>query len=96
MLTYFFRYLASGCSLRDFQYNYLIGKSTAAKHIRQVCDVLWYKLKNIVMDEPTREKWVDISNNFEKKSRFPNCLGALDGIHIRLIQPENSGKIIFH
>ena len=96
MLTYFFRYLASGCCLRDLQYNYLISKFTAAKHIRQVCDVLWYKLKNIVMAKPTREKWVDISNNFEKKSRFPNCLGALDGKHIRLIQPENSGSLYYN
>lgn len=96
MLTYFFRYLASGCSLRNLQYNYLIGKSTKAKHIRQVCDVLWYKLKNIVIVEPTREKWIDISNNFEKKSWFPNCLGTLDGKHIRLIQPQNSGSLYYN
>ncbi|KAK5650153.1 hypothetical protein RI129_001182 [Pyrocoelia pectoralis] len=92
----FFRYLGSGCSLGDIHYNYLIGKSTAATIIPHVCETIWKKLKNIVMSEPTKGKWNEISMKFEKNSKFPNCLGALDGKHIRLIQPEHTGSLFYN
>lgn len=42
---------------------------------------------------PTKEKWNEIFKAFEKKSIFSNCLGALDGKNIRLIQPEHIGSL---
>ncbi|CAH1995347.1 unnamed protein product [Acanthoscelides obtectus] len=84
------RYLATGCSLGTLSYDYRIGKSTVATIIPHVCETIWRKLRPIVMSEPTKEKWYEISTIFEKNSKFPNCLGALDGKHIRLIQPEQS------
>ncbi|KAI8441647.1 hypothetical protein MSG28_015201 [Choristoneura fumiferana] len=79
------RYLATGCSLGTLSYDYRIGKSTVATIIPHVCETIWRKLKPIVMSEPTKEKWYEISEIFEKHSKFPNCLGALDGKHIRLM-----------
>lgn len=92
----FYRYLASGCSIGELHYEYLMGKSTAAAIIRQVCEVIWRKLKNIVMSEPTKEQWLEISKGFEEKAKFPNCIGALDGKHIRLIQPKTSGSLYYN
>lgn len=48
------------------------------------------------MSEPTKEKWNEISKTFEKNSKFPICVGALDGKHIRLIQPEHTGSMYFN
>lgn len=48
------------------------------------------------MSEPTKEKWYEISSIFQKNSKFPHCLGALDGKHIRLIQPEHSGSMYYN
>ncbi|KAI8441515.1 hypothetical protein MSG28_015103 [Choristoneura fumiferana] len=90
------RYLATGCSLGTLSYDYRIGKSTVATIIPHVCETIWRKLKPIVMSEPTKEKWYEISEIFEKHSKFPNCLGALDGKHIRLIQPEHTGSMYYN
>jgi hypothetical protein len=30
---------------------------------------------------------------FEKRSDFPHCLGAIDGKHFRLIKPEPCGSM---
>lgn len=74
-----------------------MGKSTAAAAIiHQVCKVIWRKLKNIVMSQPTKEKWLEISNGFEQNAKFPNCIGALYGKHIRLIHPQNSGSLYYN
>lgn len=48
------------------------------------------------MSEPTKEKWIEISKGFEIHAKFPNCIGALDGKHIRMIQPENSGSLYYN
>lgn len=38
----------------------------------------------------TEDKWKDIINGFKKTARFSNCLGAVDGKHIKIIQPAQS------
>lgn len=96
MFFFSFRYLAIGCSLGTLSYDYRIGKSTVATIIPHVCETIWKKLRPIVMSEPTKEKWYEISTIFEKNSKFPNCLGALDGKHIRLIQPEHTGSMYYN
>lgn len=48
------------------------------------------------MSEPTKDKWIEISKGFEINAKFPNCIGALDGKHIRMIQPQNSGSLYYN
>lgn len=33
------------------------------------------------------------AQGFQKSANFPNCLGAVDGKHIRIIKPGNSGSL---
>lgn len=44
------------------------------------------------MPAPTTDEWVEISRSFYLKTNFPNCLGAIDGKHIRCKNPNNSGS----
>lgn len=48
------------------------------------------------MPEPSTENWVEIVNTFYDKTNFPNCLGAIDGKHIRCKAPNNSGSLYFN
>ncbi|CAI6356703.1 unnamed protein product [Macrosiphum euphorbiae] len=48
------------------------------------------------MPEPNREKWIEISELFYKKPNFPNCLGSIDGKHIRCRNPNNSGSLFYN
>lgn len=45
---------------------------------------------------PTREKSELIASDFEKRANFPHCIGAVDGKHIRLICPPNSGSMYYN
>lgn len=40
--------------------------------------------------------WKTIANNFNLKANFPNCIGAIDGKHIRMIRPCDSGSLYFN
>ncbi len=42
---------------------------------------------------PTTEtEWREVAAGFENKWQFPNCLGAIDGKHIYIQPPANSGS----
>lgn len=42
------------------------------------------------------EQWLNISRGFEEAWQFPNCLGAIDGKHINIKAPANSGSLYFN
>lgn len=44
------------------------------------------------MGEKTEDEWRQISDKFYKNTNFPNCVGAIDGKHIRVISPAHSGS----
>lgn len=48
------------------------------------------------MTEPTPEKWTAVAKRFEDLWNFPNCCGAVDGKHIRIERPWNSGSAYYN
>ena len=40
--------------------------------------------------------WLSVAMEFEEKWQFPNCVGAIDGKHVPLINPFNSGPTYFN
>ncbi|KAK7904682.1 hypothetical protein WMY93_017289 [Mugilogobius chulae] len=49
-----------------------------------------------VSPTPTEDTWREIANGFWEKWNFPNCLGALDGKHVQIEKPANSGSQYFN
>jgi hypothetical protein len=47
------------------------------------------------MPNLTSEKWEATATGFEKRANYPHCAGAVDGKHIRITKPENSGSMYF-
>lgn len=41
-------------------------------------------------------EWMDIANTFKEVWNFPNCGGAIDGKHVRIVPPSNSGSYYFN
>ena len=44
----------------------------------------------------SKEKWLSVAKEFEEKWQFPNCVGAIDGKHVSLINPFNSDSTHFN
>ena len=42
---------------------------------------------------PDENTWNEIAKGFQIHANFPNCLGAVDGKHIRVVKPEQSGSL---
>lgn len=44
----------------------------------------------------SNEQWLEVSNQFNSKWNFPNCVGAIDGKHIAIKCPHNAGSLFFN
>jgi len=44
----------------------------------------------------TQERWKEITRGFQKYAHFPNCLGAIDGKHVRIRKPKMSGSLFYN
>uniref|UniRef100_A0A8C5PZ95 DDE Tnp4 domain-containing protein n=1 Tax=Leptobrachium leishanense TaxID=445787 RepID=A0A8C5PZ95_9ANUR len=93
LLVFTLRYLASGCSLQDIHYLFRISRSTAGILIRKVCKTIWNTMKEECIPTPSEETWAHISHGFLERADFPNCIGAVEGKHIRVIKPQRSGSL---
>ncbi|XP_031339861.1 protein ALP1-like [Photinus pyralis] len=90
------RYLATGDSLKTISFSYRLGHSTVYKIVMDTCKVITERLLNEMLPKPTTEMWKSIANDFFTLWNFPNCLGALDGKHIIIQAPPNSGSLFFN
>lgn len=50
----------------------------------------------MLIPEKNVEDWIKVAENYENKWNFPNCIGALDGKHIRIMKPPESGSAFFN
>lgn len=48
------------------------------------------------MPKPDTEQWLKIASEFFSRFQFPNCIGAIDGKHIRIRKPNKSGSKYFN
>ena len=72
-----------------------MSESVESKIVPQTCKVLWNVLQPDVMPLPDEGKWKHIAEEFEELWQFPHCLGSLDGKHIIIQAPKNSGSLFF-
>ena len=48
------------------------------------------------MPAPTKDTWLQMAKRFEQRWNFPHCIGAIDGKHIHIHAPANSGSMFFN
>ncbi|XP_072400700.1 uncharacterized protein [Diabrotica undecimpunctata] len=96
MLAIYLRYLSSGCTFTDLHYSYRVGILTAKNIVEEVCATIWSEMREECIPTPTCDMWQSIASYFESIANFSNCLGAVDGKHIRLTCPFDSGLVYFN
>lgn len=77
----FFRYLATGDSVRSMALSFRVGISTTSKIIRETCKVIWFNMQHEFFT-PSKENWLHIEEEFAQRWNFPHCVGAVDGKHV--------------
>ena len=87
------RYLVTGDSMQTISFSYRVGHSTVCGIIDDTCDALWDVLATEYLRRPMSPKeWKLVSQEYNEKWNFPHCLGALDGKHVLMQAPANSGS----
>ncbi|XP_077512951.1 uncharacterized protein LOC144124171 [Amblyomma americanum] len=91
---YYREFLAAGDTLRSSSFCSLNGRSTAYGIISSTCRAIWEVVGPIYVACPTEpEEWLQIASDFEQRWNLPHCLGAIDGKHVAVECPANSGSV---
>ena len=82
------------CAL-SFQFQ--VGYQTVGKKMAEVVAIIWNRMAAVYMAVPNNaNEWRVQWANFWAKWQFPHCLGALDGKHILIRAPRNSGWLFYN
>ncbi|KAL2091650.1 hypothetical protein ACEWY4_013913 [Coilia grayii] len=70
-----------------------VGIATVANIVGEVSKAIWDCLVEDFMPVPTKQDWSAIAEGFFQRWNFPNCLGSIDGKHVVIQAPPNSGSL---
>nr|XP_022906541.1 putative nuclease HARBI1 [Onthophagus taurus] len=91
------RYLATGRCIADLKFSCAISPQLLGSIIPETCWALFKALKKEYMKFPSSEaEWLEISDDFNTSWNFEHCLGAMDGKHIAIKKPPNSGSFYYN
>ncbi|KAK5647765.1 hypothetical protein RI129_002657 [Pyrocoelia pectoralis] len=91
-----FRFLVTGDSYRSIAFCFRLGETTVSNIVSEVCRALWLRLQPAFMPEPDENILLSSTEQFENKWQYPNCAGAIDGKHVVIQCPRNSGSNYFN
>lgn len=67
---------------------------TVGKIVKETSKAILHALQTTHMTFPTTQEEVEsIKRRFWEKWRFPNCVGCIDGKHVRIRNPRHSGSM---
>ena len=91
------RVLATGETYNSLMYQYRVSEESISTFVPEVCQVTIETFMGDYMALPdSKENGLSVAKEFEEKWQFPNCVGAIDGKHVPLINPFNSGSTYFN
>ncbi|GFN81293.1 protein antagonist of like heterochromatin protein 1 [Plakobranchus ocellatus] len=65
--------------------------------VPEVCEAIWTSLKDKYMSFPkSEEDWLKKALLFDQRWDYPHCVGAIDGKHIVIEAPANSGSLYYN
>uniref|UniRef100_A0A0K8UY09 Putative nuclease HARBI1 n=1 Tax=Bactrocera latifrons TaxID=174628 RepID=A0A0K8UY09_BACLA len=73
-----------------------MGASTVGQIVKEVVNVIWEVLHPIHMKVPDESDFLKITDDFKNLWDFPNCIGSIDGKHVRVQSPAHSGTMYYN
>ncbi|KAL4153124.1 hypothetical protein QTP88_000957 [Uroleucon formosanum] len=83
-------------AFRQLAFSFRISKSAVTIIVIEICKAIWITLKSKHMPTPNTNLFKKTAIEFYEKWDFPNCVGSIDGKHIRMRCPKNSGSMYFN
>jgi hypothetical protein len=82
------RYIATGNSFISLHYEHLLGATPVSEIVSDTGDAIWECLKPACMSARNKNDWICTADELYERTNFPNCIGAVDGKHIRMRKPK--------
>lgn len=73
-----------------------MGRTTVGAIAKKTCLILWEELQPDHMPQPTECSFKTTAEDYWKLWNFPNCVGSIDGKHIRIKCPAHSGSMFYN
>ena len=85
------RFLSTGESQQSLSFSFRICRATVSKIVCETSEAIYKVLSPIYLTPPSIDGWVKIAQEFEELWNLPHVIGALDGKHIRIVCPSETG-----
>lgn len=95
-LFFIFRHLATGETLRSLAFQFRTHHTWISRILHSTLHAIVKNLTATAMPPPTEDIWKKNANDFEAKWSYPNCIGAIDGKHIRIRCMKNTGSLCYN
>ncbi|XP_029348165.1 protein ANTAGONIST OF LIKE HETEROCHROMATIN PROTEIN 1-like [Acyrthosiphon pisum] len=82
--------------MKAISYYFLRGETTVRNIVETTSESLWSVLQPLYMPVPTKESWTNVAERYQELWNLPNCVGSIDGKHIRIKAPANSGSAFYN
>lgn len=76
--------------------NYRISTAASHKILLETCKAIYEELAPTEFMKYSKEKWTDVADTYYTRWNMPNCLGAVDGKHVKLKCPPNAGSLYYN
>lgn len=86
------RYIVSENSQRSLQFDSRVSQERISRIIKEVFSAI-AKHTHMLMPVPSKGDWKKHAANLFRMWNFPHVIGAIDGKHIRIQCPSNSGSL---
>lgn len=87
------RFLATGESFHSLAFQFRIARHAISFIVDETCAAITEVIGKEFMQVPqSEEQWLRVREKLNERWNFPNCLGAIDGKHIVMLQPAKCGS----
>ena len=90
-------YLATGCTFRQgIMALFRVPHNSASKFIPEVLEAIVEEYQHVIRTPNTADGWRELAHEFERQWNVPHCVGAIDGKHVAIRKPKNSGSAFYN
>ena len=91
------RHLATGNSYVDLGYSFRVGTNSVSLFLPEACQAIIDEFLDEAVPAPTtKDEWKAIAEEFQIRWNVPYACGALDGKHVAIKKPPQSGSEYFN